>query len=81
MGHWEKYVERVKEYGPAMLLPDGLKWAETSLGECGHADIAETNWGDWDILWHFGEDDYQGSAGFLGRKGDRFVFYEWSWGS
>jgi hypothetical protein len=48
---------------------------------CRYGSIAEEIWGDWNLLWEDSEADYQGHASFLVKKGNKYVFYEWHYGS
>lgn len=59
----------------------GKPWSETIANTCRYGDVAERIWGDWDILWEDSEADYQGHASILARKGNRYSFYEWWYGS
>lgn len=59
----------------------GKPWSETIANTCRYGDIAADIWGDWDIIWEDSEADYQGHASILARKGNRYSFYEWWYGS
>lgn len=58
-----------------------MTWEETTSSRCRYGDIAGKIWGDWEILWEDAEDNYQGHASFLAKKGTRYSFYEWWYGS
>src|ERR1700739_419908 len=59
----------------------GKPWSETIASQCRYGDVAESIWGDWDIIWEDSEADYQGHASILARKNNRYSFYEWYYGS
>lgn len=48
---------------------------------CRYGDVAGRIWGTWEILWEDSEADYQGHATILAKKGRRYSFYEWWYGS
>lgn len=56
-------------------------WKETTASQCRYGDVAGQIWGDWSILWEDSEASYQGHASFLAKKGRRYAFYEWWYGS
>lgn len=58
-----------------------MKWEDTTAATCRYGEIAGKVWGDWDVLWEDSEADYQGHASFLAKKGRKYVFYEWWYGS
>jgi len=58
-----------------------MKWTETVASTCRYGDNAGNVWGDWEILWEDSESDYQGHASFLAKKGNKYCFYEWWYGS
>ena len=58
-----------------------MKWGETIASKCRYGEIAGKIWGEWEILWEDSEDDYQGHASFIAKKGRRYCFYEWWYGS
>ena len=58
-----------------------MKWSDTVASTCRYGEIAGQIWGDWDILWENSESDYQGHASILAKKGNRYAFYEWWYGS
>jgi hypothetical protein len=58
-----------------------MKWNETTASKCRYGDVAEKVWGDWEILWEDSEADYQGHASFLAKRGKKYCFYEWWYGS
>lgn len=58
-----------------------MKWDKTIASQCRYGDIAEKVFGKWDIIWEDSEADYQGHATILGKKGRKYVFYEWWYGS
>lgn len=59
----------------------GTPWDKTTAAQCRYGDIAGNIWGDWEIIWEDSEADYQGHASILARKGQRYCFYEWWYGS
>lgn len=58
-----------------------MKWNETVASTCRYGDVAERIWKDWDVLWEDSEADYQGHASILAKRGNRYSFYEWWYGS
>lgn len=58
-----------------------MKWNETIASQCRYSECAEKIWGKWDILWEDSQEDYQGHASFLAKKGNKYCFYEWWYGS
>lgn len=58
-----------------------MKWDETIASRCRYGEVAQEVWGTWDILWEDSEADYQGHASFLAKKGNKYCFYEWWYGS
>lgn len=58
-----------------------MDWNKTTASTCRYGEIAGGVWGDWDILWEDSEADYQGHASILAKKGHRYAFYEWWYGS
>lgn len=58
-----------------------MKWNETTASQCRYGDNAKEVFGSWEILWEDSENDYQGHATILGKKGGAYVFYEWHYGS
>lgn len=58
-----------------------MKWEKTIASECRYGDIAGKIWGDWEILWEDSESGYQGHVSFLAKKGRKYCFYEWWYGS
>ena len=57
------------------------KWNETIASQCRYGDIAGKVWGNWTIIWEDSEEDYQGHASILAKKGNKYCFYEWWYGS
>ena len=57
------------------------KFNESVAANCRYGDLAESIWGDWDLVWERSCDDYQGSANFLIHKNGKFVAYQWDYGS
>lgn len=57
------------------------KFSDGDSVRCRYGSIAEGVWGDWDLIWEDAEVDYQGHASFLVKKGNKYVFYEWHYGS
>jgi hypothetical protein len=64
-----------------MELHINMKWNETIASECRYGSIAGEIWGDYEILWEDSESDYQGHASFVAKKGNKYCFYEWHYGS
>lgn len=58
-----------------------MNWNETTASRCRYGDVAETIWGDWDIIWEDSMADYQGHASFVAAKDGKYSFYEWHYGS
>jgi hypothetical protein len=58
-----------------------MNWNESVASRCRYGDVAERIWKDWEIVWEDSQDDYQGHATILAKKGDRYSFYEWWYGS
>jgi len=59
-----------------------MVWQECIASRCRYGELAGRAFGEPEIIWEHSEDDYQGSANFLGQMTDgRFVHYEWSYGS
>ena len=58
-----------------------MEWNKTVASTCRYGEVAERIWGDWDVLWEDSEADYQGHTTILARKGNKWSFYEWWYGS
>lgn len=58
-----------------------MKYDKTIASTCRYGDIADRVFGDWDILWEDSDADYQGHATILAKKGRKYAFYEWWYGS
>lgn len=60
-----------------------MRWEKTSLTGCRWSGTVyeALDLKSWDIIWHEGEGDYQGSASFIAKKGAQYLYYGWSWGS
>lgn len=58
-----------------------MKWENTVASTCRYGSVAGQIWGEWEILWEDSESDYQGHASILAKKGNRYAFYEWWYGS
>jgi hypothetical protein len=58
-----------------------MEWNNTIAATCRYGDIAGKIWGDWEILWEDSESYYQGHASFVAKKGNKYCFYEWWYGS
>jgi hypothetical protein len=58
-----------------------MNWNETTTSNCRYADVAETIWEDWNIIWEEAYDGYQGGTEFLAEKDGQYSYYEWSYGS
>lgn len=58
-----------------------MKFDQTTASQCRYGDILGRVFGDWDILWEDSEADYQGHATILAKKGRRYAFYEYWYGS
>jgi hypothetical protein len=58
-----------------------MHYSETVASQCRYGHVAARIWGDWEILWEDSEDSYSGHAYILAKQGERYAYYEWSYGS
>ena len=58
-----------------------IPYSKTVASTCRYGEVAERIWGEWEILWEDSEADYQGHASILAKKGNKYAFYEWWYGS
>jgi hypothetical protein len=58
-----------------------MTWDKTIASTCRYGEVAGHIWGDWEVIWEDSTSDYQGHASFIAKKGKRYCFYEWWYGS
>lgn len=59
-----------------------MNYYDTIARTCRYGDVAETVFGDFDVLWENSESDYQGHASIFAKSLDGgYVAYEWTYGS
>ena len=58
-----------------------IPYSKTVASTCRYGEVAERLWGEWEILWEDSDADYQGHASILAKKGNKYAFYEWWYGS